>query len=160
MWPRTSSRLESMRASSVLGLVHMHPQQVRWLASTAGGYGTAADRRAKRRVGSWGARREERQGDPVMNVVHAIRGTLREAGADRPDDDEAVLVSEVYIEQDRGGYPTAGGLLAIRVGAPDGRGGGHDSSWGRWAAGGMVAVVTAVRRLVRRCDEMPAGGVA
>src|SRR3954471_19785009 len=119
-----------MRASSMLGLVHMHPQQVRWLASTAGGDGTAADRRAKRGVGSWAARREERQVDRVMNVVHAIRGTLREAGADRPDDDEAVLVSVVYIEQDRGGYPTAGGLLAVGVGAPDGRRGGHNASRG------------------------------
>src|SRR4051794_26669311 len=59
-------------------------------------------------TGSWGARREERQVDCVVNVVHAIWGTLREAGADRPDDDEAVLVTEVRIEQDRGGYPTTG----------------------------------------------------
>jgi len=106
-------------------------------------------------VGSWGARREERQVDRVMDVVHAIRGTLREAGADRPDDDEAVLISEVRIEQDRGGYPTAGGLLALRVGAPDGRGGGHDASWGRWAAGGMMVVVTAVRGF-----EWPTGRLA
>src|SRR4051812_28781590 len=81
-------------------------------------------------VGSWGARREERQVDRVVNVVHAIRGTLREAGADRPDDDEAVLVTEVRIEQDRGGYPTAGGLLAVGIGAPDGRRAGHDASRG------------------------------
>src|SRR4051812_28440125 len=106
-------------------------------------------------VGSWGPRREERQVDRVMDVVHAIRGTLREAGADRPDDDEAVLISEVRIEQDRGGYPTAGGLLALRVGAPDGRGGGHDASWGRWAAGGMMVVVTAVRGF-----EWPTGRLA
>jgi len=86
-------------------------------------------------MGSWGARREERQVDCVVNVVHAIWGTLREAGADRPDDDEAVLVTEVRIEQDRGGYPTTGALLAVGVGAPDGCGGGHDASWGSVAGG-------------------------
>jgi hypothetical protein len=79
-------------------------------------------------AGSWGACREERQVDRVMNVVHAIRGTFGQARADRPDDDEAVLVTEIRIEEDRGGYTTAGGLLAVGVGAPDGRRGGHDAS--------------------------------
>ncbi len=65
--------------------------------------------------GSWGACREERQVHRVMNVVHAIRGTFGQARADRPDDDEAVLVSQIRIEEDRGGYATAGGLLAVGV---------------------------------------------
>src|SRR4051794_9729261 len=73
---------------------------------------------------SWGACRQERQVDGVMNVVHAIRGTFGQARADRPDDDEAVLVSEIRIEEDRGSYPTTGGLLTVGVGAPDGRRGG------------------------------------
>jgi len=38
-----------------------------------------------------------------MNVVHAIRGTFGKARADRPDDDETVLSSEIRIEEDRGG---------------------------------------------------------
>src|SRR4051812_7342273 len=99
-----------------------------------------ADRRSM--PGSRGARREERQVHGVMNVVHAVRGTLRGRVADRPDDGEAVLASEVRVEKHRGGYPTAGGLLALGVGAPDGRGAGHDASWGRWGTRGMVAVVT------------------
>src|SRR3954447_18245566 len=65
--------------------------------------------------GSWGACREERQVDRVMNVVHAIRGTFGQARADRSDDDEAVLVSEIRIEEDRGSYSTTGGLLAVGV---------------------------------------------
>jgi hypothetical protein len=81
-----------------------------------------------------------------MDVVDAVRGTLGAAGADRPDDDEAVLVCEICIEEDRGSYPTARGLLAVGVGAPDGRRGRHDASWGRWVAGGMVVLVPAVRR--------------
>jgi len=122
----------------------------------------ARRRRSASRVppgGSRGTRSEERQVDRVVNVVHAIRGTLGEAGADRPDDDEAVLVTEIRIEQHGGGYPTAGGLLAVGVGAPDGRRGGHDASWGRRAAGGMVAVVTAVRTFVRRCTRRLRGSV-
>src|SRR3954452_5281488 len=68
-----------------------------------------------RPAASWGACRQERQVDGVMNVVHAIRGTFGQARADRPDDDEAVLVSEIRIEEDRGSYSTTGGLLAVGV---------------------------------------------
>jgi hypothetical protein len=64
---------------------------------------------------SWSACREERQVDRVMNVVHAIRGTFGQARSDRSDDDEAVLVSEIRIQEDRGGHATAGGLLAVGV---------------------------------------------
>jgi hypothetical protein len=50
-----------------------------------------------------------------MYVVHAIRGTFGQARAHRPNNDEAVLVSEIRIEEDRGGYATAGGLPAVGV---------------------------------------------
>jgi hypothetical protein len=84
--PRTPPRPESMRASSTVGLLHMHPQQVRWLPSTAGG-GIGPRRTAEPNgelLSMWGCR------GPVVREPRIVRASSsgqglrrRERSADR-----------------------------------------------------------------------------